>query len=193
MSVTIASLRVGDWVVPAPLLVALLIALAYAGLIAAHARLIRRDRRPGAYEPRAALWLASRFGPLPEPLSEPRAGLARPESRDGSRDGLARPGSRDGSRDGLARPGSRDGFARPESRDGSRDGSARPESRDGSRDGSARPESRDGSRDGLARPEAPDSLAQVEAEAIERLLSGRLEPAEYRAVMADVAARSSAR
>ncbi|WP_433220441.1 hypothetical protein ACQP00_17960 [Dactylosporangium sp. CS-047395] len=96
----------GDWGVPAPLLVALLIALAYAGLIAAHAWLIRRDRRHGAYEPRAALWLASRFGPLPEPR---------------------------------------------------------------------------------------DGLAKAEAEAIERLLSGRLEPAEYRAAMADVAARSSAR
>ncbi|WP_433618037.1 hypothetical protein ACQP2P_19850 [Dactylosporangium sp. CA-139114] len=91
---------------PAPLLVALLVALAYAGLIAAHARLIRRDRRRGAYEPRAALWLASRFGPLPA-------------------------------------------------------------------------------------PRGPGGLDRVEAEAIERLLRGELEPAAYRATMADVAARAA--
>ncbi|WP_433075157.1 hypothetical protein ACQP1P_28685 [Dactylosporangium sp. CA-052675] len=94
---------------PAPLLVALLIALAYAGLIAAHARLIRRDRRHGAYEPRAALWLASRFGPLPAPRG----------------------------------------------------------------------------------PGGPGGLDRVEAEAIERLLRGELEPAAYRATMADVAARAA--
>nr|BFE57332.1 hypothetical protein GCM10020063_018580 [Dactylosporangium thailandense] len=91
---------------PAPLIVALVIAFAYAGLIAAHARLIRRDRRHGAYEPRAALWLASRFGPLPPPRS-------------------------------------------------------------------------------------PDALDRLEAEAIERLLRGELEPAAYRATMADVAARAA--
>ena len=62
---------------PAPLIVALLVALAYAGLIAAHARLIRRDRRRGAHEPRAALWLASRFGPLPP--ARGRDGLADAE------------------------------------------------------------------------------------------------------------------
>ncbi|WP_426512550.1 hypothetical protein ACPPVO_19125 [Dactylosporangium sp. McL0621] len=78
----------GDWVVPAPLIVALLIALVYAGLIAAHARLIRRDRRRSAYEPRAALWLASRFGPLPPPRTRfaARAG-ARAAAPDA--DGLA--------------------------------------------------------------------------------------------------------
>ncbi|GAA4260142.1 hypothetical protein GCM10022255_087620 [Dactylosporangium darangshiense] len=53
--------------VPAPLVVAALVALAYAALIGAHARVIRRHRVRGAYEPRAALWLASRFGPLPAP------------------------------------------------------------------------------------------------------------------------------
>ncbi|MFI5914862.1 hypothetical protein [Dactylosporangium sp. NPDC051541] len=67
-----------DWVVPAPLLVALLIALVYAALIAAHAQRIRRGRRRGAYEPRAALWLAARLGPLPEPAD--RDGLAAAES-----------------------------------------------------------------------------------------------------------------
>jgi hypothetical protein len=53
--------------VPAPLVVAALVALAYAALIGAHAWMIRRHRVRGAYEPRAARWLAARFGPLPEP------------------------------------------------------------------------------------------------------------------------------
>ncbi|MGI5241859.1 hypothetical protein [Dactylosporangium sp. CA-139066] len=65
---------------PAPLVVAVIVALAYAALIGAHARMIRRHRVRGAYEPRAARWLAARFGPLPEPAD---AGdhLARTERR----------------------------------------------------------------------------------------------------------------
>ena len=46
---------------PPPLLVALCIAAAYALLIAAHTARIRRGRVPGAYEPRVALWLATRL------------------------------------------------------------------------------------------------------------------------------------
>jgi hypothetical protein len=88
MSATADSLRVGHCVVPAPLIVALLIALTYAGLILAHAVVIRRRRRPGAYEPRAALWLAARLGrrstppdPAPPALTEGEAidGLLRGE------------------------------------------------------------------------------------------------------------------
>ncbi|MFG2045317.1 hypothetical protein [Dactylosporangium sp. NPDC048998] len=66
--------------VTAVLTVAALIALVYAALICAHAAAIRRRRLRGAYEPRAARWLAARFGPLPEPgAAEDR--LARAERR----------------------------------------------------------------------------------------------------------------
>ncbi|MFB9415033.1 hypothetical protein [Dactylosporangium matsuzakiense] len=68
----------GDWIVPAPLIVALLISLVYAGLIAAHARLIRYGRRFDAYQPQAARWLAARLGPLPAPRGAD--GLAAAES-----------------------------------------------------------------------------------------------------------------
>ncbi|MEV6930737.1 hypothetical protein AB0M46_40475 [Dactylosporangium sp. NPDC051485] len=50
---------------PAPLAAVALVVLGYAALICAHAHVIRRHRVRGAHEPRAALWLAARFGPLP--------------------------------------------------------------------------------------------------------------------------------
>lgn len=63
-----------------PVVVVLLVALAYAALVGAHAAVIRRRRVRGAWEPGAALWLAARLGPLPEPAD---AGdrLARTERR----------------------------------------------------------------------------------------------------------------
>jgi hypothetical protein len=71
---------VGHWGVPEPLVVAALIVLAYMALIGAHAVMIRRWRVRRAYEPRAALWLAARFGPLPEP-GDAGDRLARSERR----------------------------------------------------------------------------------------------------------------
>ena len=89
------------------MLVALFVAVAYAVLIALHAWMIRHHRLQGAYEPRAARWLAARFGPLPPPRA------------------------------------------------------------------------------------AGPVLARREAEAFDRLLTGDLEPAEYRALMASVAAQDA--
>ncbi|MET7418661.1 hypothetical protein [Dactylosporangium sp. NPDC005555] len=51
------------------MLVLLFIAVAYTVLIALHAWMIRHHRLEGAYEPRAARWLAARFGPLPPPFA----------------------------------------------------------------------------------------------------------------------------
>lgn len=49
------------------MLALLFVAVAYAVLIALHTWMIRHHRVEGAYEPRAARWLAARFGPLPAP------------------------------------------------------------------------------------------------------------------------------
>jgi hypothetical protein len=73
----------GHWAVPAPLIVALLIALTYAGLIVAHAVVIRRGRRPGTYEPRAALWLAARLGSRPAPPEPQPPALTEAQATDG--------------------------------------------------------------------------------------------------------------
>ncbi|MFC4047080.1 hypothetical protein ACFO1B_52470 [Dactylosporangium siamense] len=60
--------------------VVLFVTVAYAVLIALHAWMIRRHRLAGAYEPRAARWLAARFGPLPPPRSAGPV-LARREAK----------------------------------------------------------------------------------------------------------------
>ncbi|MFC5003271.1 hypothetical protein ACFPIJ_36245 [Dactylosporangium cerinum] len=60
--------------------VVLFVTVAYAVLIALHAWMIRHHRLEGAYEPRAARWLAARFGPLPPPRSAGPV-LARREAK----------------------------------------------------------------------------------------------------------------